>query len=71
MFKWFKGELQGQNKLISSKRPLKIPQNETKIVKIRRAVLEIFNFKDLDLDSFREKTTEKTKMFVFQRFSRN
>ena len=50
-----KGELQRQNKLISSRRPFKILQNETKIVKIRKAVLEIFNFKDLDLDSFPRK----------------
>ena len=49
----FKGELQRQNKLISSERPFKILQNETKIVKIHQAVLEILNFKDLDLDSFR------------------
>ena len=59
-----KGELQRQNKLILSKRPFKILQSETKIVKTRQAVLEIFNFKDLDLDSFpRKKTTEKPKMF--------
>ena len=49
------GELQRQNKLISSKRLFKILQNETKIVKIRQAVLEILNFKDLDLDSFPRK----------------
>ena len=42
----FKGELQRQNKLISSERPFKILQNETKIIKIGHAVLEIFNFKD-------------------------
>ena len=41
-----KGELQRQNKLISSERPSKILQNETKIIKIGQAVLEIFNFKD-------------------------
>ena len=41
-----KGELQRQNKLISSERPFKILQNETKIIKIGQAVLEIFNFKD-------------------------
>ena len=55
------GELQRQNKSISSKRPLEIQHNETKIVKIRQAVLEIFNFKDLDLDSFPRKTTENRK----------
>ena len=47
-----KGELQRQNKLISSERPFEILQNETKIIKIRQAVLEIFSFKDLDLDSY-------------------
>ena len=41
-----KGELQRQNKLISSERPFKILQNETKIIKIGHAVLEIFNFED-------------------------
>ena len=41
-----KGELQRQNKLISSERPFKILQNETKIIKIGQAVLEIINFKD-------------------------
>ena len=51
----FKGELQRQNELISSKRPFKILQNETKIVKIRQLVFEIFNFKDPDLDSFPRK----------------
>ena len=42
----FKGELQRQNKLISPERPFKILQNETKIIKIGQAVLEIFNCKD-------------------------
>ena len=46
------GELQRRNKLISSERPFEILQNETKIVKIRQVVLEIFNCKDLDCDSF-------------------
>ena len=50
-----KGELQRQNKLLSAKRPFGVLHNETKIVKIRQAVLEIFNFKDLDLDSFTRK----------------
>ena len=45
-FTIFKGELQRQNKLISSERPFKILQNETKIIKIGHAVLEIFNFQD-------------------------
>ena len=42
-------------KMISLKRSFEILQNETKIVKIRQAVLKIFNFKDLDLDSFLRK----------------
>ena len=33
-----------------SERPFKILQNETKIIKIRQAVLEIFNYKDRNLD---------------------
>ena len=41
-----KGELQRQSMLISSERPFEILQNETKIIKIGQAVLEIFNFKD-------------------------
>ena len=41
-----KGELQRQNKLISSESPFKILQNETKIIKIGQAILEIINFKD-------------------------
>ena len=60
-----KGELQRQNKLISSERPFKILQNETKIIKIGHAVLEIFNFKDWDLGDFTRKTTEKPKMLFF------
>ena len=44
-----KGELQCQNKLILFERPFKILQNETKIIKIGQAVLEIFKFKDRDL----------------------
>ena len=61
-----KGEPQNQNKLISSKRPFEILQNETKIVKIRQTVLEIFNFKDLNLDSFRE----KPKIVFFRSFAK-
>ena len=58
----FKGELQCQNMLISFESPSKILQIETKIIKIRPAVLQIFNFKDQDLDSFPiKKTTEKQK----------
>ena len=54
----------------SSERPFEILQNETKIVKIRQAVLEIFNFKDLDLDSFPRKATEKPKMLFFISFAK-
>ena len=35
------------------------------MVKIRQAVLEIFNFKDLDLDSFTRKKRLKTENVVF------
>ena len=56
-----KGELQRQNKLISSERPFKILQNETKIIKIGQAVLEIFNFKDRDLENFMRKNDRKTE----------
>ena len=41
-----KGELQRQSMLISSERASEILQNETKIIKIGQAVLEISNFKD-------------------------
>ena len=58
MPKIIKRELQGQTRLISSERPSKILQNETKIIKIGEAVLEIFNFKDRDLVYFTRKTTE-------------
>ena len=69
-----KGELQRQNKLLSAERPFGVLQNETKIVKIRQAVLEIFNFKDLDLDSFTRKTTENRKccfLEVLQKLNNN
>ena len=66
----FKKELHGRNKLISSKRPFKILQNETKIVKIQKAVLEIFNFKIEIWTVFREKTTEKPKMVFFRGFAK-
>ena len=46
--------------LISSERPFKIKQNDTKIIKIYQAVL---NFKN------REKTTEKPKMLFFRGFT--
>ena len=60
-----KGELQRQNKLILSERPFKILQNETKIIKIGHAVLEIFNFKDWDLGDFTIKNDRKTENVVF------
>ena len=56
----FKGELQRQNKLISFERAFRILQNETRIIKIGQAVLEIFNFKDRDLDNFTRKNDRKT-----------
>ena len=58
--KSFKGELQRQNKLISSQRLFKILLNETEIIEIGQAVLEIFNFKD------GEKMTEKLKILFLQ-----
>ena len=64
-----KGDLQPQNKLISSKRPFKILKNDTKIVKIRQAVLEIFNFKDLDLNRFQKKRL-KNENVVFRGFAK-
>ena len=60
-----KGELQRQNKLISSERPSKILQIETKIIKIRQAVLEVFNFKDRDLDNFTTKNDRKNENVFF------
>ena len=58
----FKGELQRQKMLISFESPSRILQIETKIIKTRPAVLQIFNFKDQDLDSFPiKKTSEKPK----------
>ena len=61
----FKGELQRRSKLILIERPLKILQNETKIIKIRRAVLEIFNFNVQDLDNFQSAKQQKTENVVF------
>ena len=67
-----KGELQRQNKLISSERPFKILQNETKIIKIGQAVLEIFNFKNCDLDNFTRKNRQKNrKLEVLQKLKNN
>ena len=60
-----KEEPQRQNKLISSEGPIKILQSETKIVKIGQAVLDIFNFKDRDLDNFISKNDRKTENVVF------
>ena len=67
----FKGELQRQNMLISFESPSKILQIDTKIIKTRPAVLQIFNFKDQDLDSFPiKKNNRKTKKFVFRGFAK-
>ena len=60
-----KGELQRQNNLISSEKLSKILQNETKIIKIGQAVIEIFNFKYRDLDNFTRKNDTKTENVVF------
>ena len=66
---FLKGELQCQNKLISSERPFKILQNETKIIKIGQTVLEIFDFKDSRFGQFYDKKrTEKRKMLSFLEF---
>ena len=62
-----KGELQRQNKLISFERPFKILQNETKIIKIGQAVLEIFYFKDRDLDNFTRENDRKNRQCCFFR----
>ena len=60
-----KGELQRQNKLISPEMPFKILQNEAKTIEVGQAVLEIFNFKDRDLDNFTRKNDSKTENVVF------
>ena len=60
-----KGERDRQKKLISSERPSKILQNETKIIKIGQAVFEIFNFKDWGLDNFTRENDRKTENVVF------
>ena len=57
--------MQRQNKLTSSERPFKILQKETKIIKIGQAVLEVFNFKDRNLDAFTRKNDRKTENVVF------
>ena len=61
----FKGEQQHQDKLISSERPFKIMQNETKIIKIGLAVLEIFNFKDQNFGQFYQKKRQKNRKCCF------
>ena len=67
----FKGELQCQNKLISSERPFKILQDETKIIKIGHAIFEIFNFIKIEIWTIlREKTTEKPKVLFFGSFAK-
>ena len=52
----------------SSERPSKILQNETNIIKICRAVLEIFNFNDQDFGQFSEKKRQKIENVVFRGF---
>ena len=56
---FIKGELQRQNWLISSERPFNILQNETKIIKIGQAVLEIINLQDRNLDNFTRKENDR------------
>ena len=58
------GELQHQTRLISSERPFKILQNETKFIKIDQSVLKISNFKT---EIFR-KSNRKTENVVFRGF---
>ena len=58
-----KGEVQCQNKLISFEKTFKILQNDTKIIKMYQAVLEIFNFKGRDLDNFMRKNDKRQKYF--------
>ena len=60
-----KGELQHQTRLISSERPFKILQNETKFIKIGQSVLKISNFKAPGI--FR-KSNRKTENVVFRGF---
>ena len=57
--------MQRQNKFISSERPFKILQKETKIIKISQAILEIFNFKDRDLDNSTRENDRKTENVIF------
>ena len=64
--KKLKGELKRRNKLISFERPFRILENEAKTIKIRRATLQIFNFKDQDLDSFPRKNDRIPKMLFFR-----
>ena len=53
-------------KLILSERPFKILQNETTIIKIRQALLKIFNFQDQDLDSFPRKRQKNQKCCLLE-----
>ena len=64
-----KGELQHQNELISFERPFKLLQNETKIIKLGQAVLEIFNFNNKDFDNLTRKKDKKPKMLFFRAFA--
>ena len=52
-------------KLISSKRPSKILQNDTKII------LEIFNFKDQSLDNFTRKNENVSFLEVLHKLKYN
>ena len=61
--------MQPQNKFISSERPFKILQKETKIIKIGQAILEIFYFKDRDLDNSARKNDRKTENVIFRGFA--
>ena len=57
--------MQRQNEFISSERPSKILQKETKIIKIGQAILEIFYFKDRDLDNSARKNDRKNENVIF------
>ena len=66
MCHFLKGKLQCQNKWILPKRPLKVLQNEAKIIKIHEAVLDILNCEDQDLDRFlTRKKQQKTENVAF------
>ena len=60
-----KGELQRQNKLISSEVPFKILQNETKSLKSAKPFSRYSTLKIKIWTILREKKTEKPKMLFF------